>query len=80
MSDPSLLTAAMRATGLTAGGVAARALDVEERTVNRWRDGTRELRGPAAVLCRLLVLRPSLLPLIEKAVRLNAEAEPREAL
>jgi DNA-binding transcriptional regulator YiaG len=49
----------MQSTGLSARAL-SHVLAVDERTVRRWIEGSREMPGPARQLCRALALEPSL--------------------
>lgn len=59
MTDPDLIRAAIEATGLSARSL-ARFMDVNERTVRRWLDGSQDMSGPARLLLRVLVMEPHL--------------------
>ena len=61
MTDP--LRDAIEATTQSARAFAA-LIGSDERTVRRWLAGDRAIPGPVLTLCRLLMLRPSLVRLL----------------
>jgi len=58
-ADADLLRQTLRATGISAVAL-ARVLDVDPRTVRRWKQGV-PMSGPARTLCAMLVECPDLL-------------------
>lgn len=60
----ALLAAAVEASGLSSRRFAVEVLGVDERTVRRWREGTRDMPGPAVQLCRLVIADPSLVEVL----------------
>ena len=73
MNDPDLLKAAMAGAGLTARRFAVDVLDVDERNIRRWLQGTRELQGTVRVVCVAILERPALAAELARA-RANAAA------
>ena len=68
MSDPTLLRAAIEATGLPDCRFAAEVMNVNDRSVRRWLKGDRAFDGPAAVICKVIESDPSTVPAFRAAV------------